>query len=213
MKSCIRYSLQDAFKLFPLILLSTGLAHLADTAAAAALDCSGTAIDALEDGIATMVGGLSIENRIIFVKLGINHVVSGLLLSCVVVSLLLLRYHWATLAAFSLPFSVLFIDCLRFWMCAIPATTEMALFVGKLALVDAILAAYLFSFCVYCTCRIQGSRLRIAAAHSERPRWQKLLLVAAFATYFFSCAFGWYEMASFRAGMIEARDYWEHIGD
>lgn len=213
MKSFIRYSLQDAFGLFSLILLSTGLAHLADTAAGAALDCLGTAIDAMEDGIATMVGGLSIENRIFFVKLGINRVVSGLLLSCLVVGLVLLRYYWATLVAFSLPFSVLFIECLRFWMCAIPATTETAPIVGKTALLSAILAAYLFSFCVYCTRRIPGSRLRIAAAHSERPRWQRLLLVAAFATYLFSCAFGWYEMASVRAGMIEARDFWEHIGD
>ena len=197
------------------MLLSIGLVYLSEKAVDAALDrlCLGTASHALADGIATMVGGLSIENRIIFVKLGINRVVCGLLLSCVVVSLLLLRYYWATLAAFSLPFSVLFIECLRFWMWAIPATIETALFVGKMALGDAILAAYLLSFCVYCTRRIPGSRLRIAAAHSERPRWQKLLVAAAFATYLFSCAFGWYDMALLREGMIESRDFWEHVGD
>ena len=208
MKILIRYNLRDAMGLLSLVPPSTGLVHVADLASGAAIDYFQPTVDATKDGIASMVGGLSASDRI-FVILALNGVVSGLLLSCLVVSLLLLRNYWATLVAFSLPFSVLFIVCLRFWMVAGPLTTETALVIGESAVVSVILAACLFSFCVCCVHRIPGSELRTKTTFSERPSWQRLLFVAAFATYLFSCAFGWCEMVSFRARAIESWNYLE----
>src|SRR5690606_1069816 len=141
-----------------------------------------------------MVGGLSIEDRIVFVQLAFYRTVAGLLLSGLIVSLLLLRHYWATLIAFSLPISVLFVECLRFRMAAVPVTPETIVVVGKSALTAAILAALLLSFGLYCRHRISGSPPRATVAYSARPRWQRRLLVAVFMTYALLCAYGWYEM-------------------
>lgn len=210
MKSLLRYSSRDVVGLFSLTLLSAGLAHLSDRASAI-LDPFLPTIIAMVDGFSTMVGGLSIENRIVFAQLVFYRAVDGLLLSCLIVSLLLLRHYWATLIAFSLPISVLFVECLRFRMAAVPVTLETAVVVGKSALTAAILAALLLSFGLYCRRRISGSPPRAAVAYSERPRWQRLVLVAAFTTYALLCAYGWYEMESIRAAWIEAREYWENV--
>src|SRR5690606_33483136 len=141
---------------FSLTLLSAGLAHLSDRASAV-LDPFLPTINSMVDGIATMVGGLSIEDRIFFVQLAFYRTVAGLLISCLVVSLLLLRHYWATLIAFSLPVSVLFVECLRFRMAAVPLARETIAVVGKSALTAAILAALLLSFGLYCRRRISGS--------------------------------------------------------
>lgn len=210
MRFSFRYNMRDALGLLTLVTLSTGLVYLVDQVAGAILDHFQSTVDAIDDGIVEAAGGLSVRQRSFF-KFGISGIASGLLLSCLAALLLILRNYWATLVAFSLPLSMLFVICPMVWASAVPLTWATASAFVQPLVVAAIVASCLFAFCLYFNRRIEKSEFRTKATFSERPFWQKLILVTVFATYLLSCAYGWHRVASFRAAAIESMEYWESL--
>lgn len=206
----VRYSLRDVFCLQTLAPISAGVVFTAESFSGAVLVYFDPTVDLLIDSIASATGRLPHQNRTLFLITlsAFEGIIYGGMFALVMLSLFLLRNRWATLVAFSLPFGILFYQCLRFWIMAFPVNAGMAFFVAKVSIIPALLATCLLFLGWRFINRMPTHELGAETAFFQRPPWQRYLLAATCVIYLSASAYGWYGMVSFRTEMIKT---WHHL--
>lgn len=202
----IRYSLRDVFSLLTLAPISAGVVYAAEMFSGAVLDY----FDPL-DSIASATGWpvYTMHTLSLIVISTFQSIIYGGMLALVMLFLLLFRNRWVTLVAFSLPFGILFLQCLRFWILAVPASAETALTIAKWSIIPALVAPCLLFLGWRFINRMPTHELGAETAFFQRLPWQKYLIAATCVIYLSASAYGWYGMVSFRTEMIKTWHYLE----
>lgn len=195
----VRFSLQDIFGMLTLAPISAGVVYAVEVISGAVLYY----FDPV-DSIASATGWSLHEKHALFlITLSASYciVFGGMVVSAMLL-LLFLRSRWTTLVAFSMPFGILCLSCLRFWMMASPANSNMVSFVAKTSIVPVLLAVCLLVFgWRFTKCMPTHESNGKTGFFQQQPR-QRCFIAATLVIYLSTSAYGWYGMVSFRTEMI-----------
>jgi len=201
----VRYSLRDVFCLLTLAPISVGVVFAAESFSGAVLDY----FNPIERIVSTTGWPLYTMHTLFVIILStFINIICGGMVALGMLSLLLLRNRWTTLVAFSLPFGILLLLCLRFWILAVPANAETALIVAEWSIIPALVAPCLLFLGWRFISRMPTHELGAETAFFQRPPWQGYFITATFVIYLSVSAYGWYGMVSYRSEMIKT---WHHL--
>ena len=201
----VRYNLRDIICVLTLAPISAGVVFAAESFSGAVLDYFN-----LLDSIASATGWplYTMHTLCLIILSTFNSIIYGGMVALGMLSLLLLRNRWTTLVAFSLPFGILFLQCLRFWISAVPVNAETALTIAEWSIIPALVAPCLLFLGWRFMNRMPTHELGVKTTFFQRPPWQGYFIAATCVIYFSVCAYGWHGMVSFRTEMIKA---WRHL--
>lgn len=199
----VRYSLRDVFCLLTLAPFSVGVVYAAELFSVAVYDYVDPTGDLRMDLINSVIGPPPRRNRTLFYLTlsAFESITYGGMFALVMLYLFLLRHRWATMVAFSLPFGILFLQCLRPWV----LTKLVGQFVNMdTTLLVAAIPPSLVAICLAylgwrVTNRIATHELGTETAFFQRPPWQRYVVAASCMIYLLASAYGWYGMVSLRA--------------
>jgi hypothetical protein len=198
--SMVRYSLRDVFCLLTLAPFSAGVVYAADLLSVAVCDY----IDPTLLRIDIIVGSPPRRNRTLFYLTlsAYESITYGGMFALVMLYLFVLRHRWATMLALSLPFGILFRQCLMPWllerMVGQPVKVDTILLVA--AIPPSLVAICLASLGWRVTNRMPTHELGTETAFFQRPPWQRYVVAASCLIYLSASAYGWYRMVSLRPG-------------
>lgn len=201
--SMVRYSLRDVLWLLTLAPFSAGVVYAAELFSVAVFDYVDPTGDLRMDLIASATGWWPRRNRTLFLLTlsASEAIIYGGMFALVMLHFLLLRHRWATMVAFSLPFGILFYQCLRPWvlerLVGQPVMVTTSLLVG--AIPPSLVAICLAYVGWRVTNRMATPELGTETAFFQRPPWQRYVVAASCMIYLLASAYGWYGMVSLRA--------------
>lgn len=200
--SMVRYSLRDVLWLLTLAPFSAGVVYAAELFSVAVFDYVDPTEDMRMDLITLVTGPPPYSNRTLFhlTLSAFESITCGGMFALVMLYLFLLRHRWATMVAFSLPFGILFLQCLRPWVLTklVGQLVNMntAMFVG--AIPPSLVAICLAYLGRRVTSRMPPPELDKDTPFFQRPPCQRYVVAASCAIYLLASAYGWYGMASLR---------------
>ena len=197
----VRYSLRDVFCLLTLAPFSAGVVYAAELFSVAVFDYVDPTGDLRMDLITSVIGPPGSNRTLFLLTLStFESITYGGLFALTMLCLFLLRHRWATMVAFSLPFGILFYQCLRPWvltkLVGQPVMATTSLLVGAIP-------PTLVAICLAYTGRRVANRmatheLGAQTAFFQRPPWQRYVVAASGVIYLLASVYGWYGMISLR---------------
>lgn len=203
----VQYRLRDVFSLLTLAPFSAGIAYVGELSSAAVYEYVDPTLLRI-DFIASATGWQPRNNRTLFLFIlsAFESITYGGLFALTMLYLFLLRHRWATMAAFSLPFGILFFQCLKPGLVTrmlgqpVMMTTSMLVPMLAWASPPSLVAICLAFLGWRVTNRMSTHELGTETAFFQRPPWQRYVVAASCVIYFSASAYGWYRMLTVRRG-------------